>query len=69
MCSDSRWIIADQLCATSEAPHETQPVAFLGALANEDYFLRASTGLEDLDDRTFARSVGNAVTQILDAQL
>jgi TetR/AcrR family transcriptional regulator, repressor for neighboring sulfatase len=32
-------------------------------------FLRASTGLEDLDDRTFARSVGNAVTQILDAQL
>jgi AcrR family transcriptional regulator len=31
-------------------------------------FLRASTGLEDLDDRTFARSVGNVVAQILDTQ-
>jgi TetR/AcrR family transcriptional regulator, repressor for neighboring sulfatase len=30
-------------------------------------FLRASTGLEDLDDRTFARSVGNTVALILDA--
>jgi TetR/AcrR family transcriptional regulator, repressor for neighboring sulfatase len=29
-------------------------------------FLRASTGLEDLDDRTFARSVGNIVALILD---
>jgi AcrR family transcriptional regulator len=29
-------------------------------------FLRASTGLEDLDDRTFARSVGNAVARILE---
>jgi TetR/AcrR family transcriptional regulator, repressor for neighboring sulfatase len=29
-------------------------------------FLRASTGLEDLDERTFARSVGNIVTQIVD---
>jgi TetR/AcrR family transcriptional regulator, repressor for neighboring sulfatase len=29
-------------------------------------FLRASTGLEDLDDRTFARSVGNTVARILD---
>jgi AcrR family transcriptional regulator len=31
-------------------------------------FLRASTGLEDLDDRTFARSVGNTVGLIIDAQ-
>lgn len=31
-------------------------------------FLRASTGLEDLDDRTFARSVGNTVALILDAE-
>ncbi len=31
-------------------------------------FLRASTGLEDLDDRTFARSIGSAVTLILDAE-
>ncbi len=30
-------------------------------------FLRASTGLEDLDDRTFARSVGHTVALILDA--
>jgi AcrR family transcriptional regulator len=30
-------------------------------------FLRASTGLEDLDDRTFARSVGNTVGRILAA--
>lgn len=28
-------------------------------------FLRASTGLEDLDDRTFARSVGETVAKIL----
>jgi AcrR family transcriptional regulator len=31
-------------------------------------FLRASTGLEHLDDRAFARSVGNAVQRILDPQ-
>lgn len=33
-------------------------------------FLRAATGLQDLDDRTFARSVGNVVGRILhtDAQ-
>jgi AcrR family transcriptional regulator len=31
-------------------------------------FLRASTGLEDLDDRTFARSIGSTVTRILDAE-
>jgi TetR/AcrR family transcriptional regulator, repressor for neighboring sulfatase len=31
-------------------------------------FLRASTGLEDLDDRTFARSIGSAVALILDAE-
>jgi TetR/AcrR family transcriptional regulator, repressor for neighboring sulfatase len=30
-------------------------------------FLRASTGLEDLDDRSFARSVGSAVALIFDA--
>lgn len=30
-------------------------------------FLRASTGLEDLDDRTFARSIGNTVALIFDA--
>ena len=29
-------------------------------------FLRASTGLEDLDDRTFARSVGETVAKILE---
>lgn len=29
-------------------------------------FLRASTGLEDLDDRTFARSVGETVARILE---
>jgi TetR/AcrR family transcriptional regulator, repressor for neighboring sulfatase len=29
-------------------------------------FLRASTGLEDLDDRTFARSIGNTVPTMLD---
>ncbi|MEO3756989.1 TetR/AcrR family transcriptional regulator [Mycobacterium sp. B14F4] len=29
-------------------------------------FLRASTGLEDLDDRTFARSVGETVLKILE---
>jgi AcrR family transcriptional regulator len=29
-------------------------------------FLRASTGLEDLDDRTFARSIGSTVAQIID---
>jgi TetR/AcrR family transcriptional regulator, repressor for neighboring sulfatase len=33
-----------------------------------DGFLRASTGLEDLDDRTFARSIGNTVALILDAE-
>jgi TetR/AcrR family transcriptional regulator, repressor for neighboring sulfatase len=31
-------------------------------------FLRASTGLEGLDDRTFARSVGKTVARILDAE-
>jgi TetR/AcrR family transcriptional regulator, repressor for neighboring sulfatase len=31
-------------------------------------FLRASTGLEGLDDRTFARSVGSTVALILDAE-
>jgi AcrR family transcriptional regulator len=31
-------------------------------------FLRASTGLEDLDDRTFARSVGDTVALIFDAE-
>ena len=31
-------------------------------------FLRASTGLADLDDRTFARSIGSAVALILDAE-
>ena len=31
-------------------------------------FLRASTGLEDMDDRTFARSVGETVASILDAE-
>ena len=30
-------------------------------------FLRASTGLEDVDDRTFARSVGDTVALILNA--
>lgn len=33
-----------------------------------DGFLRASTGLEDLDDRTFARSIGDTVTLILDGK-
>lgn len=33
-----------------------------------DGFLRASTGLEDLDDRTFARSIGQTVGLILDAE-
>jgi hypothetical protein len=32
-------------------------------------FLRASTGLEALDERTFARSVGNVVGLIIDAPL
>jgi AcrR family transcriptional regulator len=31
-------------------------------------FLRASTGLEDLDDRMFARSIGSTVALILDAE-
>ena len=31
-------------------------------------FLRASTGLEDLDDRTFARSLGGAVALIFNAE-
>lgn len=31
-------------------------------------FLRASTGLEDLDDRTFARSIGVTVATILDQE-
>ena len=31
-------------------------------------FLRASTGLEDMDDRTFVRSVGETVASILGAQ-
>jgi len=31
--------------------------------------LRMLAGLEDVDDRTFARSVGNTVNQILDAPL
>jgi hypothetical protein len=31
-------------------------------------FLRASTGLDDLDDRTFARSVGKTVALIVDAE-
>jgi TetR/AcrR family transcriptional regulator, repressor for neighboring sulfatase len=31
-------------------------------------FLRASTGLEDLDDRTFARSIGQTVAMILDTE-
>jgi TetR/AcrR family transcriptional regulator, repressor for neighboring sulfatase len=31
-------------------------------------FLRASTGLEELDDRTFTRSVGNTVAKILDEE-
>ncbi|OBF29282.1 TetR family transcriptional regulator [Mycobacterium sp. ACS1612] len=33
-----------------------------------DDFLRASTGLENLDDRVFARSVGEVVGRILDAE-
>ena len=32
-------------------------------------FLRASTGLEDVDDRTFARSIGDTVALILDARV
>jgi len=31
-------------------------------------FLRASTGLDDVDERTFAKSVGNAVARILEPQ-
>jgi AcrR family transcriptional regulator len=31
-------------------------------------FLRASTGLDDVDARTFAKSVGNAVARILEPQ-
>jgi hypothetical protein len=31
-------------------------------------FLRASTGLEELDDRTLARSLGKTVARILDAE-
>ena len=31
-------------------------------------FLRASTGLEDLDDRTFARSIGSTVAVIFDVE-
>ncbi len=31
-------------------------------------FLRASTGLEDMDDRTFVRSVGDTVASILGAE-
>jgi TetR/AcrR family transcriptional regulator, repressor for neighboring sulfatase len=31
-------------------------------------FLRASTGLDDLDDRTFARSIGETVARIFDAE-
>jgi len=31
-------------------------------------FLRASTGLEDMDDRTFVRSVGETAASILGAQ-
>jgi len=31
-------------------------------------FLRASTGLEDLDDRTFVRSIGDTVARIIDAE-
>jgi hypothetical protein len=31
-------------------------------------FLRASTGLDGLDDRTFARSLGETVNLILDAR-
>jgi TetR/AcrR family transcriptional regulator, repressor for neighboring sulfatase len=31
-------------------------------------FLRASTGLEDIDESTFARSVGHTVARILDAE-
>jgi TetR/AcrR family transcriptional regulator, repressor for neighboring sulfatase len=31
-------------------------------------FLRASTGLGELDDRTFARSIGNTVALIFDAE-
>ena len=31
-------------------------------------FLRASTGLEDMDDRTFARSIGHTVASILGAE-
>jgi AcrR family transcriptional regulator len=34
-----------------------------------DGFLRASTGLEDVEDRTFARSVGNVVRLIIDAPI
>ena len=31
-------------------------------------FLRESTGLDDLDDRTFARSIGSTVALIFDAE-
>ena len=31
-------------------------------------FLRASTGLEDLDDRAFARSIGHTVAMILESE-
>lgn len=32
-------------------------------------FLRASTGLEELDDQTFARSIGATVARVMDAEL
>jgi TetR/AcrR family transcriptional regulator, repressor for neighboring sulfatase len=73
----SRFPTMEQLLETVRARHSSELGARLAAAHTIALqlgwclfgdFLRASTGLEDVDDRTFARSVGNTVALILDAE-
>src|SRR5215208_2755870 len=72
----TRFPTMELLLDTVRTRHSTEPGARLAAAHTIALqlgwclfggFLRASTGLEDLDDRTFAHSIGSTVALILDA--
>jgi AcrR family transcriptional regulator len=73
----SRFPTMELLLESARARHSTELGARLAAAHTVALqlgwclfgdFLRASTGLEDLDDRTFARSIGSTVAQIFDVE-
>jgi AcrR family transcriptional regulator len=73
----SRFPTMELLLATARDRHTTELGARLAAAHTIALqlgwilfgdFLRASTGLEDLDDRTFARSIGKTVALIFDGE-